>query len=90
MTNPGVTHTGRVIQVNPTAESHEEHGNMVRIRVQPDDQAHLERDRAHRSRRMCIAAGRRGCGPSCTRRGNGWRRVRLILAESHVGCMKCT
>jgi multidrug resistance efflux pump len=42
MTNPGVTHTGRVIQVNPTAEPDEEHGNMVRIRVQPDDQTHLE------------------------------------------------
>lgn len=37
MYNPGVKHTGRVIQVNPTAEPHEEHGNMVRIRVQPDD-----------------------------------------------------
>jgi biotin carboxyl carrier protein len=36
MTDPGVTHTGHVIQVNPTAEPHEEHGNMVRIRVQPD------------------------------------------------------
>jgi len=36
MTDPGVSHTGRVIQVNPTAEPHEEHGNMVRIRVQPD------------------------------------------------------
>ena len=38
MTDPGVTHTGRVIQVNPTAEPHEEHGNMVRIRVQPGPQ----------------------------------------------------
>lgn len=37
MTAPGVTHTGKVLQVNPTAEPHEEHGNMVRIRVQPDD-----------------------------------------------------
>jgi biotin carboxyl carrier protein len=36
MTDPGVWHTGRVAQVNPTAEPHEEHGNMVRIRVQPD------------------------------------------------------
>ena len=36
MTDPGVSHTGRVIQVNPTAEPDEEHGNMVRIRVQPD------------------------------------------------------
>ena len=42
MTNPGVTHTGRVIQVNPTAESHEEHGNMVRVRVKPDNQENLE------------------------------------------------
>ena len=38
MTDPGVTHKGRVIQVNPTAEPHEEHGNMVRIRVQPDEE----------------------------------------------------
>ncbi len=37
MYNPGVVHKGHVIQVNPTAEPHEEHGNMVRIRVQPDD-----------------------------------------------------
>jgi multidrug efflux pump subunit AcrA (membrane-fusion protein) len=38
MTDPGVSHSGRVIQVNPTAEPHEEHGNMVRIRVQPDNE----------------------------------------------------
>ena len=38
MYDPGRVHTGRVIQVNPTAEAHEEHGNMVRIRVQPDDE----------------------------------------------------
>ena len=38
MTDPGVSHPGRVIQVNPTAEPHEEHGNMVRIRVQPDEE----------------------------------------------------
>jgi biotin carboxyl carrier protein len=37
MYDPGVVHKGRVIQVNPTAEPHEEHGNMVRIRVQPED-----------------------------------------------------
>jgi multidrug efflux pump subunit AcrA (membrane-fusion protein) len=35
MTDPGISYPGRVIQVNPTAEPHEEHGNMVRIRVQP-------------------------------------------------------
>lgn len=38
MTAPGVYHSGKVIQVNPTAEPHEEHGNMVRIRVRPDDE----------------------------------------------------
>jgi biotin carboxyl carrier protein len=37
MYNPGVKHHGQVIQVNPTAEPDEEHGNMVRIRVQPDE-----------------------------------------------------
>jgi len=36
MTDPGVKHLGHVLQVNPTAEPDEEHGNMVRIRVQPD------------------------------------------------------
>ncbi len=35
--DPGVVHKGRVIHVNPTAEPHEEHGNMVRVRVQPED-----------------------------------------------------
>jgi hypothetical protein len=38
MYDPGVVHKGRVIQVNPTAEPHEEHGNMVRVRVQPEDE----------------------------------------------------
>ena len=36
MTDPGVSHSGRIVHVNPTAETHEEHGNMVRIRVRPD------------------------------------------------------
>jgi len=36
MTDPGVSHRGRIVHVNPTAETHEEHGNMVRIRVRPD------------------------------------------------------
>jgi multidrug efflux pump subunit AcrA (membrane-fusion protein) len=36
MTDPGVSHTGKIVHVNPTAEPHEEHGNMVRIRVTPD------------------------------------------------------
>lgn len=38
MTAPGVTHYGKIAHVNPTAEPHEEHGNMVRIRVQPDEE----------------------------------------------------
>jgi multidrug efflux pump subunit AcrA (membrane-fusion protein) len=38
MTDPGVSHHGHVVHVNPTAEPHDEHGNMVRIRVQPDTQ----------------------------------------------------
>jgi hypothetical protein len=38
MTDPGISYAGRVIQVNPTAEPHEEHGNMVRIRVQPNQE----------------------------------------------------
>lgn len=36
MTDPGVYYQGKVVEVNPAAEPHEEHGNMVRIRVQPD------------------------------------------------------
>jgi multidrug efflux pump subunit AcrA (membrane-fusion protein) len=36
MMDPGVNHHGKIVHVNPTAEPHEEHGNMVRIRVQPD------------------------------------------------------
>lgn len=36
MTDPGVKHYGTVVHINPTAEPHEEHGNMVRIRVQPE------------------------------------------------------
>jgi len=36
MTDTGTTHTGIVSKVNPTAESHEEHGNMVRVRIKPD------------------------------------------------------
>jgi hypothetical protein len=38
MIDPGVTHTGRVLHVNPTAEPDEEQGNIIRIRVQPDQQ----------------------------------------------------
>lgn len=35
MTDPGVYYQGKVVEVNPAAEPHEEHGNMVRIKVQP-------------------------------------------------------
>ena len=38
MNDPGISHNGHVLHVNPTAEPHEEHGNMVRIRVQPDEE----------------------------------------------------
>jgi multidrug efflux pump subunit AcrA (membrane-fusion protein) len=38
MIDPGVSHSGHILHVNPTAEPHEEHGNVVRIRVQPDSQ----------------------------------------------------
>jgi multidrug efflux pump subunit AcrA (membrane-fusion protein) len=36
MMDPGVNHHGKVVHVNPTAEPHEEHGNIIRIRVKPD------------------------------------------------------
>ena len=38
--DPGLKHKGHVAHVNPTAESHEEHGNMIRIRVTLDDEIH--------------------------------------------------
>jgi hypothetical protein len=38
MTDPGVSHPGHILHVNPTAEPHEEHGNMVRVRIQPDEE----------------------------------------------------
>ena len=37
MTDPGVYYQGKVVEVNPAAEPHEEHGNMVRIKVQPKE-----------------------------------------------------
>ncbi len=37
MTDPGQNHTGKVVHVNPTAESFEDQGNIVRIRVKPDE-----------------------------------------------------
>jgi multidrug efflux pump subunit AcrA (membrane-fusion protein) len=43
MTDPGVSHEGTVVHVNPTAEPHEEHGNMVRIRVEPADEIEIPR-----------------------------------------------
>ena len=36
MTDPGVYYKGKIAEVNPAAEPHEEHGNMVRIKVMPD------------------------------------------------------
>ena len=38
MTDPGVYHYGTMVAVHGAAEPHEEHGNMVPIRVQPDEQ----------------------------------------------------
>ncbi|HZN33664.1 MAG TPA: HlyD family efflux transporter periplasmic adaptor subunit [Pirellulaceae bacterium] len=38
MTDPGQNHTGKVVHINPTAEPHEDQGNIVRIRVQPDQE----------------------------------------------------
>jgi hypothetical protein len=37
MTDPGVKHRGKIVEVNPAAEPHDEHGNMVRIKVQPTE-----------------------------------------------------
>jgi RND family efflux transporter MFP subunit len=38
MTDPGTTHKGTVTEIHPAAESHEEHGSMVRIKVSTDDE----------------------------------------------------
>jgi multidrug efflux pump subunit AcrA (membrane-fusion protein) len=37
MTDPGKNHAGKIAHVNPTAESFEDQGNIVRIRVKPDE-----------------------------------------------------
>ena len=61
MTEPGRTYYGKVAEVSDTTESHEEHGNVVPIRVIPDEQ---------------ITAGRPGATVSayvhCGRRPLGW------------------
>jgi multidrug resistance efflux pump len=37
MTDPGVYHYGKLDRVHGAAEAHEEHGNMVRLHVKPDE-----------------------------------------------------
>lgn len=37
MTDPGTYHHGTVTQIEPVAETHEEHGQIVRIKVRTDD-----------------------------------------------------
>ncbi len=37
MTEPGRTHYGKIVDVSDATESHEEHGNVVPIRVQPNE-----------------------------------------------------
>ena len=61
MTEPGRTYYGKVSEVSDTTESHDEHGNVVPIRVTPDEK---------------ITAGRPGAAVSayvhCGRRPLGW------------------
>ncbi len=61
MTEPGKTYYGKVAEVSDTTESHEEHGNVVPIRVAPDEK---------------IIAGRPGATVSayvhCGHRPLGW------------------
>jgi hypothetical protein len=38
MTDPGKTHYGTIAHIQDATELHEEHGNVVRIRVKPDQQ----------------------------------------------------
>lgn len=38
MTDPGISHSGEVVDIHPGADPSEEHGNMVRIRVKPQDE----------------------------------------------------
>lgn len=37
MTDPGVSHYGTVTEIHGATDAHEEHGNMVRIYVKPDE-----------------------------------------------------
>jgi multidrug efflux pump subunit AcrA (membrane-fusion protein) len=37
MTEPGTTRTGTITQISPATEAHEEHGNVVPIRITPDE-----------------------------------------------------
>jgi multidrug efflux pump subunit AcrA (membrane-fusion protein) len=37
MTDPGTRHQGTLVEVNAAAEAHEEQGNMVRVRIHPDE-----------------------------------------------------
>lgn len=37
MTEPGRTHYGKIVEVGDATETHEEHGNVVPIRVQPNE-----------------------------------------------------
>ena len=61
MTEPGKTYYGKVTEVSDTTEAHEEHGNVVPVRVAPDEK---------------IVAGRPGATVSayvhCGRRPLGW------------------
>jgi len=38
MTETGRKHYGTVVEVGDSTESHEEHGNIVPIRIRPDEQ----------------------------------------------------
>ena len=104
MTDPGVSHAGRVIQVNPTAEPHEEHGNMVRIRVQPDGELGQPATRHNRDgecplRPRSLAVGQAARGVGMGRSRVVWlvinrvhraeRNARELIREPIPTCMPC-
>ena len=61
MTEPGKTYYGKIAEISDTTEAHEEHGNIVPIRIAPDEK---------------ITAGRPGASVSayvhCGHRPLGW------------------
>ena len=80
MTDPGKTHYGNVVRrQSDTTEPHEEHGNMVRIRVQPDEQITDRRPGATVTANVHCGKRAAGCGPAA--RGLGMARSQRCFSS---------